>query len=315
MKKQITPGHICKHPVWFTTPTLIGLSLVFAPPMSRADNVYVANIGDYTDSIEQFNSAGSGSLFASGIDGWALAFDSAGNLYGSSGSTIEKITPGGSASAFATLGTGFAAGMAFAPNGNLFVSTYSTDMIYEITPGGVVSVFANAGSANPSGLAFDSAGNLYVAYSYTDTIEKFAANSNVGTVFATTGEDGPFGLAFDANGNLYAAINGHNEIAEFNSQGNMSVFLQGPLPAGNNSDLDGPMGLAFDSSDNLYVVNNPANSIEKITPAKVASVFANTDMDSPEFLAIQPGLPVPEPSGIALAGLGFAMLLWRRRQL
>src|SRR5215472_13216634 len=135
--------------IWSVTSALVGFSLVFAPRASRADNVYVTNLGNNTNSIEKFNSAGSGSLFASGINGWALAFDNAGNLYGSSGSTIEKITPGGGSSAFANLGTGFAAGMAFAPNGNLFVSTYSTDTIYEITPGGVVSVFATTGGSNP----------------------------------------------------------------------------------------------------------------------------------------------------------------------
>jgi hypothetical protein len=293
---------------------IMGFMCGLAAGIGRADNVYVTNLGNNTNSIEKFNSAGSGSLFASSINGWALVFDSAGNLYGSSGSTIEKISPGGSSSAFANLGTGFAAGMAFDPNGNLFVSTYSTDTIYKITPGGVVSVFATTGGSNPAGLAFDKAGNLYVAYSYTDTIEKFAANSNVGTVFGTTGVDGPFGLAFDANGNLYASINGHNEIEEFNSLGNMSVFLQGPIPAGNNSVLDGPLGLAFDSSDNLYAVNDANNTIEKITPGG-ASVFANSGsgLNSPFYIAIQPGLPVPEPSGVALAGLGAAALwLWRQ---
>src|SRR5262249_40451506 len=114
LKMRLTLA-MTKRSIWLMTLAPIWFSFVFAPRAVRADVVYVTNLGNNSDSVEKFNSLGSGSLFATGINGWALACDSGGNLYGSSGSTIMKITPGGSASPFATLGVGFAAGMAFDP--------------------------------------------------------------------------------------------------------------------------------------------------------------------------------------------------------
>jgi hypothetical protein len=76
------------------------------------------------------------------------------------------------------------------------------------------------------------------------------------------------------------------------------------------------LGLAFDSSGNLYAANLNNNTIEKFTPGGVDSVFANTGMNQPTFLASSPA-PVPEPSSMALLGLGVlggGILAVRRRK-
>ncbi len=117
----------------------------------------------------------------------------------------------------------------------------------------------------------------------------------------------PFGLAFDSAGNLFVANQGNNTIEKFTSGGVGSVFA--------NTGLDVPSGVAFDSADNLYAVNQGNNTVEKFTPGGVGSVFANSSgLFGPTYIAIQPGLVVPEPSTWAMLGLGIPGLLALRRK-
>ena len=106
----------------------------------------------------------------------ALAFDSSGNLYvsnerGVSG-YIEKFTPDGTPSLFASTGTHRPPCIAFDAAGNLFATSYYDDLLLKVTPAGEVTVFAQTGY-EPMGLAFDGVGNLYVADAGANTIEKF----------------------------------------------------------------------------------------------------------------------------------------------
>ena len=236
-----------------------------------------------------------------------LAFDSAGNLYASNnrGNTIEKFTPGGVGSVFASVVNPY--GLAVDSAGNVYVSNTVSGVssIEKFTPGGVGSVFASTGVSGPFGLAFDSAGNLFVANNINNTIEKFTPGG-VGSVFASTGVNHPYGLAFDAAGNLYVANNpgtggqagADNTIEKFTPGGVGSVFANfGP------GESNGPTGLVFDSVGNLYVTINGLTLIEKFTPDGVGSVFATNPNGLFLGLAIRPAA-VPEPSSLVLMGLG-----------
>ena len=82
--------------------------------------------------------------------------------------------------------------------------------------------------------------------------------------------------------------------------------------------LSSPVGLAFDASGNLYAANYHTSTIEQFTPGGTASVFANTGLDKPTFLAFEPGVAaaaVPEPASFAVLwmGLGGLGLLRLRR--
>jgi secreted PhoX family phosphatase len=88
-----------------------------------------------------------------------LAFDSAGNLYAANlgNNSIEKYTPGGSASVFASTGLSNPVGLAFDSAGNLYAAKQANSTIEEFTPGGSASLFANSAngvSSNPHFLAF-----------------------------------------------------------------------------------------------------------------------------------------------------------------
>ncbi len=287
--------------------TIAGGVLMLLAKNAGADTLYVSNPQNY--SIEQFTSNGVASTFVGGngygnplIEPYGLAFDSAGNLYEADGSAnrIEKITPGGVVSVFATNGLGLPRGLAFDSAGNLYAANWGSRTIEKFTPNGVGTVFASTGLNAPNDLAFDSAGNLYVASGGNNTIVKFTPNG-VGTVFASLIT--PVGLAFDAAGNLYVANEGW--IEKYTPNGVGTVFAS--------TGLDGPWGLAFDSAGNLYAVNELNNTIEEFAPNGVGTLFASTGLAEPTDIAIKPGLTIPEPSTWQLVSLGVAALVASRR--
>jgi len=220
---------------------------------------------------------------------------------------------------------------------NLFVSKYTTGSIYEFTPQGVQTTFVS-GLAGPEGLVFDATGDLFVADAVTDDIYEFSQNGSQ-TTFATDVAE-PRGMAVNAGGDLFVAVT--NSILEFMPGGSRSTFATG---------LDDPEGLAFNSAGNLFESDYGSGNIYEFTPLGAQSTFAsgldkplevvvnsagdvfegnfgNGDIyeftplgtrttfasglgDNSIYLAFQ---PVPEPSGLALLGIGAISLLVRRRR-
>ncbi len=146
-----------------------------------AETVYVSTAN--LNTILETNPDGSHSTFASGLNyPVGLAFDNSGNLYaansggGNGNSTIEKFTPNGIGTVFASSGLSLPWGMAFDSSGNLYVANLAGDTIEEFDPTGSGAVFATAaeGLNFPAAIAFDASGNLYVANVGNYTIEKFS---------------------------------------------------------------------------------------------------------------------------------------------
>jgi sugar lactone lactonase YvrE len=282
------------------------LGLCSNVPCTHADTVYLSTYN--LNTIDEFNSSGSGSDFATAGSGLnypvGLAFDSSGNLYvansggGAQGSpTIEEFTRSGTGSVFASAGLSFPTALAFDNSGNLFVANAGNNTIEEFNSSGTGSVFATAASGldYPGGLAFDNAGNLYAA-NYNNTILKFNTNGAM-SVFATAGLDNPGGLAFDSSGNLYAANYADGTIEKFNSSGQGSTFTSTNL-------LSLPIDLAFDSSGNLYVANHGDGDILEFNTSGIGSVFAYGLEGAANYLADE----VPEPSAVLLVGLSLFIL-------
>ena len=177
-----------------------------------AGNLYVSNYP--TQNILKFTIGGVRTVFAPALLGHPLdlAFDAAGNLYAAStpyndpdgGGIIEKFTPGGAGSVFAS-GLDGIRGLAFDSAGNLFVSNgnyygSADSTVLKFTIGGEKSVFANFGTSFPQGLAFDSGGNLYVANYGNETgskkITKFTPEGVASTFVTLSNADLPRYLAF-----------------------------------------------------------------------------------------------------------------------
>jgi sugar lactone lactonase YvrE len=178
--------------------------------------------------------------FATGILPGDLAFDSAGNLFVIDGATgsIFRYTPSGARTTFAGPGINDLVAMAFARDGNLFVTRRGNGQaghgsIVKFTPAGTMSTFYPAqpgGLFLPKDLAFDGLGNLYEADSGSGSVFKFAPNGTKTTFKA--GLNAPQSLAFDRDGNLFVGECPTCDIVKITPAGTQSPFASPPAVGG-----------------------------------------------------------------------------------
>jgi len=166
----------------------------------------------------------------------ALAFgppDATGqaNLFASSRSegTIYRITPAGAVSTF-TEGMGIATGIAFDPDGNLYVGDRS-GTIFKLSPTGEIFVFA---TLEPSvafyHLCFRDDGTLLVTAPTTSSHQAiYAISPNGDTTVFYRGLGRPQGMALDVDNNLYvaASLQGNRGIIRITPQGNAELVVAG----------------------------------------------------------------------------------------
>jgi sugar lactone lactonase YvrE len=195
------------------------------------------------------------------------AIDAAGNLFvtlsGSRGQkvpvSVYKISPRGILTPFVHDIVN-PTGMAFGPDGEMYISSRFDGQVYRVTVEGTASVFArDLGVA--TGIAFDPQGYLYVG-DREGTVYR-VNHQGIPTAFATLAPSvAAFHLAFDHQGNLYVtnpSMSGYDAIHRITPEGEIQAFA---------TDLGRPQGLAFDPQDNLHVVAYYRGDagILKITP-------------------------------------------------
>ena len=136
-------------------------------------------------------------------------------------------------------------GIAFAPDGQMFVSSRLEGAVYKINPFKEAVTYAhNLGVA--TGIAFDRNGLMHVG-DRTGTIFKV---NGIGEERAWTQIEpsvSAFHLAFGPDDSLYIAgptVTSFDSISRINPDGDVDTFFKG---------LGRPQGLAFDREGNLYV--------------------------------------------------------------
>ncbi len=136
-------------------------------------------------------------------------------------------------------------GIAFSPDGQMFVTSRLEGTVYKITPfKEAVSFSRNLGVA--TGIAFNSDGLMHIG-DRTGTIFKV---NGIGEERAWTQLEpsvSAFHLAFSPDDSLYVAgptVTSFDSIWRINPDGDISQFYKG---------LGRPQGLAFDRDGNLYV--------------------------------------------------------------
>lgn len=135
-------------------------------------------------------------------------------------------------------------GIAFAPDGQMFVTSRLEGVVYKITPFKEAVAFArNLGVA--TGMAFDRSGLMYVG-DRTGTIFKVNGIGEERAWVQVEPSVSAFHLAFGPDDALYIAgptVTSFDCIWRIDADGQVDVFFKG---------LGRPQGLAFDVEGNLY---------------------------------------------------------------
>jgi len=179
--------------------------------------------------------------------------------------SIVRISPDGRGTPFVT-GILNATGLAFNPDGDLFVTSRAEGNVYRIDPSGESTIYAE-GMGVATGAAFDAAGNLFVG-DRSGTIFKIDPERKI-FVYATL-ESSPaaYHLAVDAEGTLFVtapSLNSNDAIWAIDTHGQARVWYRG---------LGRPQGLALSKVGDVYLAAclHGRRGLVRITAAGEASV-------------------------------------------
>ena len=164
-------------------------------------------------------------------------------------------------------------GLAFDPDGTLFITSRYDGVVYRVTPFKQAEAFArNLGVA--TGIAFDSHGAMYVG----DRSGTIYHVSEIGEpeVFASIEPSmAAYHLAFGPDGALYVTgptASSFDSVYRVDADGNVTNYFTG---------LGRPQGLAFDAENNLFVVasHHGRRGVFRITPTgEISMVVAGPSL-------------------------------------
>jgi uncharacterized protein (TIGR03437 family) len=272
-------------------------------------NLYIADLGNARVRRVALDGtiatvAGGGALPAGGVNDGSpatmlalsaprnLAFDYGGNLYISDfgGARIYQMTPQGSLATVA--GTGNAgisgdygpatqaalnhpAGLAFDPQGGLYVADSGNHLIRRIKLG-IITSYARA--ATPTGLAFDGAGTLYVADISAGNIAVIPPSGSSSSIAVVA-----LDLSYSSGLGLYASIGGTagNEVVAAGGRTPVTLagggnFAHGDDGPATQARLNHPAGASTDASGNIYIADRDNNRIRRVGPDGTIVTVAGT---------------------------------------
>lgn len=172
-----------------------------------------------------------------------------------------------------------ATGLAFGPDGSLYVSSRAEGTVYRVSPAGAVSTYAE-GLGIATGIAFDREGNLFVG-DRSGTIFKVGPDRGSSSataadreifVYATLEPSvAAYHLAFDDEGVLLVTgptTSSNQAVHAIDRDGRTSIYFRG---------LGRAQGMALDRKGNLYVAASRMGQrgIVRITPQREATLVVS----------------------------------------
>jgi sugar lactone lactonase YvrE len=158
--------------------------------------------------------------------------------------SVVRVSPDGRGTPFVT-GILNATGLAFSPEGDLFVTSRAEGNVYRIDGAGESTLYAE-GMGVATGAAFDSHGNLFVG-DRSGTIFKIDPQRKI-FVYATLEPSvSAYHLAVDTEGTLFVTgptLSSNDAIWTINTHGEARVWYRG---------LGRPQGLALAKNGDVYV--------------------------------------------------------------
>jgi len=204
------------------------------------------------------------------------------------------------------------AGLAFDPEGNLYIADRENHRVRKIDTSGNISTFAGIGEAGfsgddapavkarlnlPSGVVADEKGNLYISDRSNDRI-RVVDKKGVIRTYAGTGVAGfqgdagpalkaqldkPFGIALDEAENLYIADRNNNRVRKVSPEGIITTvagdggfFFMGDNGPAYRASVAAPTGVAVDKKGNLYIADRNNNRIRLVDKLGMIRTVAGT---------------------------------------
>ncbi len=272
----------------------------------KAQDLYVGTAGsDVNDTIGEYGLDGStiNSSFISVPNDELTDMAISGNdLFVTSFYIYEFTTSG------ATVGSGapfiadasHPAGVAISGD-DMFVAYTGSGSVAEYTTSGATVKGGLITSLNqPTAIAI-SGDDLFIADSVQNTIVEYTTSGTLVSSGLLSGASNPHGILISGD-DMYIANWGNGTIGEYTLSG---TTINASLITG----LSQPTGMAIYGND-LYVAEDNGGTVgEYTTSGATVNASLITGLDEPTALLIY---PAPEPSALALAGLGAAALcLWR----
>jgi sugar lactone lactonase YvrE len=200
--------------------------------------------------------------------------------------SVVRISPDGRGTPFVT-GILNATGLAFNPDGELFVTSRAEGNVYRVDPAGEFSVYAE-GMGVATGCAFDRDGNLFVG-DRSGTIFKINTERQIFVHATLEPSVAAYHLAVNASGTLFVtapSLSSNEAIWAIEPNGDTRAWYRG---------LGRPQGLAISSEGDIYLAAclHGRHGIIRVTQKGEASLV----------------LAGPNLVGIAFSPVGTAILV------
>ncbi len=186
--------------------------------------------------------------------------------------SVVRVSPDGRGTPFVS-GILNATGLAFNPDGDLFVTSRAEGAAYRVDAAGEFSVYAE-GMGVATGAAFDAEGNLFVG-DRSGTIFKINPQRQIFVHATLEPSPAAYHLAVDATGTLYVTgptLSSNDAIWAINALGEARIWYRG---------LGRPQGLAISKDGDIYVAAclHGRRGLVRVTPEGQASlVLAGTNI-------------------------------------
>jgi len=158
--------------------------------------------------------------------------------------SVVRVSPDGRGTPFVT-GILNPTGLAFNPDGDLFVTSRAEGNVYRIDEAGESTVYAE-GMGVATGAAFDAEGNLFVG-DRSGTIFKIDRKRQIFVHATLEASVSAYHLAMGRNGTLFVTgptLSSHDAIWAIEPNGDTRAWFRG---------LGRPQGLALDADGNIYL--------------------------------------------------------------